>query len=171
MKSWLLSLLPFIIFTFLYASFQSSLGLLQPFVIFIFLIVGLASYYIPYQLIEGEFRSTFYACVCLILFIAISYKIDNHIVESARPVAKTICGNIANKQLDQIDLPSYKRKRLKLYQFDVVSDEQGIQHFRKEHFVQSNGASICVTYIDQKDLWLYAEHKILNIKNHDVKTN
>ena len=162
-KHWVSSIAPTIIFVILFVYFDSSLGLLNLWVITLFVIVTLASYYVPYQLIEGDERSMFYALVCCCIVLYCFYKIDQKHKLALQPYSQEICGIVANRVVD--DLPKthlWKNKR-HLYQFDVLAGERGIQHFRKKSFAPQDGENVCVTYIDSQHSWLYAEHLILKI--------
>lgn len=163
MKNWIYSIAPTIIFFVLFAHFDSFLGLLHLWVLLLFMSVGLASYYVPYHLIEGEDRSSFYAFVCCCVVLYSAYQLEQHHRSGLKVYAQEICGVVANREDD--DLPRFfLRKRSHLYQFDLLAGSQGIVHFRKESFAPRNSENVCVKYVDAKHSWMYAEHLILKIQ-------
>lgn len=162
MKHWIYSIAPTIIIAFLIINFDSELGLLHTWVVIFFVIAVLASYYIPYQLVEGEVRSSFYAMLCCGMVLFCAYKFDQLHKSGLNSYKQEVCGVVANRKNDALTRKS--RKREKLYRFDLLAGHQGIEHFRKKTHVPWDGKNVCVTYIDQKHSWLYAEHLIVDLR-------
>ena len=162
MKHWLYSIVPTLIMIVLIVQLDSFLGLLHFWALVLLVIVILASYYIPYKLIEGEDRSSFYAFVCCIFVLYCAFKLDQHHRSGLKNEMQEICGLVANRMDD--DLPRVLwRKSPHLYQFDILAGEQGIIHFRKKSHAPRNGEAVCVQYVDGRRSWLYAEHMIFLI--------
>ncbi len=162
MKHWLYSIAPTIIIIVLIVHLDSFLGLLHLWALVLFVIVALASYYIPYKLIEGEDRSSFYAFLCCFFVLFCAFKLDQYHRLGLKKYTQEICGVVANRMDD--DLPRILwRKSPHLYQFDILAGEQGIVHFRKKSHAPRNGETVCVQYVDGRRSWLYAEHMIFLI--------
>lgn len=77
MKHWLYSIAPTIIIIVLIVHLDSFLGLLYLWALVLFVIVVLASYYIPYKLIEGEDCSSFYAFLCCLFYDLLKIQLLN----------------------------------------------------------------------------------------------
>ena len=148
-------------------SMGSTLGLFHTWVVASIIIIVTASFYIPYQLIQAEFLSYFWGIVSLIVVLFIGFKSHQTHLDQIKVYTEEICGSVANRKLDDVGIVSSMMpiQRSKLYQFDVLGGEQGVQRFRKEVNAPRDGASVCVSYIRPKHSWMYSQNIVLKISS------
>ena len=149
-------------------SMGSTLGQFHTWLVALVIIIVAASFYIPYQLTHGDFKSQFMGGLCSIIVLVIGFKIHQNHLNQMRVHAEEICGVVANQKLDTVGIiptiMSFNRREL--YQYFVFGSEQGVQRFRKQRHPPDEREAVCIRYVQPKHSWIYSENIILEIRSN-----